>query len=620
MTLMMGFLIVAFALWGVQGYFSQSANNELASVNGEEISLNEYNNRLSQQRQTMLNRFGNSIDPSYFESAMFKRNLLESMINSRLLRQMAIDNDFVVTDTEIKSVIEAAPSFKNEQGQFDKQLYAAFLTQTNQSAAYLQQQIRQGLFDTAVNDTIETTAFVTAKEQQKMASLNNQTRDFDYVLLKPSDFIAQVQIDQQQIEQHYNENQNNYMTPEQVSVDYIRINADDIAKEIEVDDQQALQYFEDNKDTYQGSEQRQASHILINDGDDALVKITQLKNQLDNGAVFAELAKQNSQDPGSKDSGGDLGWVKSGEMVPEFDAELFKMEKGKISEPIKTEFGYHLIYLKDIKPAQEPVFEAVKADIIQALQAQQAETLFLDKVSELSSQVLDAEDNLDAVADQSGVAIQTTELFDRNSGQGIAENPAVREAAFSAIVKDELQNSDAINLSDTDIVFIHLNQVKEAELKPLEEVKQSIEDTLKNNQAAELAQQQADAIAAQINSQDKTLAQLAEAEKLTVVNAKQVKRSGSSYPYNLVKNVFSMDKPAQDKTITAVQQADGNELAVVTLTAVQDGKVDAQADLTAESAQLLRSLKANEQQLLIKALREASSIQINQELLEKGQL
>lgn len=619
MMLLMGFLIVAFALWGVQGYFSQSANSELASVNGEEISLGEYNDRLNQQRQSMLNRFGDSIDSSYFESTMFKRNLLESMINSKLLRQMAANTGFVVTDAEIKSVIQEAPSFKNEQGEFDKNLYAAFLTQTNQSAAYLQQQIKQGLFDTAVNDTIETTAFITVKERQKLASLNNQTRNFDYVLIKPNNFIEQVKLEPSETEQHYKENQGSYMTPEKVSIDYIRINADNIAKEIEIGDQEALQYFEDNKQAYQGSEQRQASHILINDAPDALEKITELKNQLNNGAIFAELAKENSQDPGSKDSGGDLGWVKSGDMVTEFNDELFEMDKGSISEPIKTEFGYHLIYLKDIKPPQEPIFEAVKQDIVQALQAQQAEVLFLDKVSELSSLVLDAEDNLDAVADQSGIELQTTELFDRNSGQGIAENPAVREVAFSTIVKDELQNSDAINLSDTDIVFIHLHQVKEAELKPLAEVKQSIEDTLKNNKAAELAQQQADTMAEQINQQGKTLAELAEAKQLPIVNAKQIKRTGSSHPYNLVKNVFSMDKPGREKTITAVQNSDGNELAVVTLTAVQDGIVDDQTDLTAESDQLLRNLKANEQQLLIKALRAASTIRVNQELLEKGQ-
>ena len=620
MTIVMGILIFAFALWGVTDYIAQSGNDKLATVNGETISFIDYNNQFNTYRQNMMSQFGEGFDPSYFDSPILKRNFLESMINRELIRQVARDNGYTVTPQEIRQTIEQAPAFKDENGQFDKSLYAAFLVQTNQSAQLLQMKIEEEQAGQALNDVFDTTSFVTPFEKENMAMLNQQTRDINYINIAQQKFLEQVEVSEEEIESHYNENSSQYMTEEQVSVNYIELDAEDVAAGIEISDADALEHFEKNKERFKKDEQRKAAHILINDGDDADATLKEIQDKLAAGEAFDELAKSYSQDPGSAESGGDLGWVSPGDMVQAFDEKLFSMQAGTVSEPVKTEFGYHLIQLNEIREAEIPVFEEVKADIIQELQATQSETVFLDKASVLSEQVLDAESGLESAADATGLPMQTTELFGRSGGQGIAANQEFINAAFSPIVKDELMNSDAINLSDTHVVFLHINEIKESELKPLAEVKDSIVTVLKNQKAEEQAKALADQLVEQFNHENKSLQELAEANGLELVTETAVPRSGSSLPFNLVKDLFELPRPAEGETTAEVLKGNASDVAVVELLAVNDVDVSQIENLDTEAAQLTRNVKNNELQLLIQALRENASITINEDLLNQTNL
>lgn len=616
MTVIIGLLILTIALWGVGDYFTQSNNDAVATVNGEKISLNEYNQQFASYRQNLMSQFGEGFDPSYFDSPMMKQNFLQSVINNELYKQAAVNNGYIVTESEIKQVIMEAPTFKDESDQFSPELYAAFLSQTNQSASVLEGKIADGLLATAVNDLVDTSTFTTPTEKKTISALNLQQRDFDYVLISPDLFLGDISITDEEIQLYYDENSDQYMTQEQVAVDYIELDAQKVASDINISEQDALKYFEDenNKQAYVKPEQRLASHILINVSNEAESKINDLKKQLDQGVDFATLAKEYSQDPGSADQGGDLGWVSPGDMVEAFDAALFSMQIGSISEPIETDFGWHLIQLNDIKESQLPLFEEVKEDIIQALQAQQAELLFLDKASELSALVLDAQDNLDQVAETVGLEKKTTELFTRSSGVGLASNEEFRAAAFSSLVKDELQNSDVINISDTHIVFIHINQVKEAILKPLEEVKVDIENVIKKEKAKEQAEAMAQDMLVELQESSQDMAILAENNELTVIEAIDVRRTGSEHPFQLVRNVFGTKKPKEGTIDYYVKPGNQSDVAVVALKAVKMANID-DADLTAEAAQLSRNIKNNEQQLLIQALREKAEIFINEDLL-----
>ncbi len=617
MTFIMGLLIVGLALWGVGDYFTQSSNDTVATVNGEIISYTDYNSQLANYRQNLMSQFGEGFDPSYFDSPQIRRGVLDSMINSELVRQVAHDNGFTVTADEIRQTIEEAPAFKDENGQFDKTLYAAFLSQTNQSAQLLQMKIAEEQAGQALNGMFDESSFVTPYESQKMVQLNKQTRDVEYITITPAKFSEGIEVTDEEIEAYYQDNSDRYMTEEMVSVNYIELEASALAESLEVTEEDALTYYEDNKQRFERPEQRKAAHILVNAGDDAEQTLQEIQDKLQAGEDFAELAKTYSQDPGSGSAGGDLGWVSPGDMVEEFDAALFAMDVNTVTEPVETQFGFHLIQLNEIKAGEVPLYEEVKADIIQELQAVDSEGLFLEKASELSELVLDAQSGLEGAAEASGYEMKTTELFARSGGAGIASNQPFTQAAFSPTVKDELLNSDVVNITDTHVAFLHLNELKAAELKPLEEVKETIVAAIKNEKAVAAAKALADTIAAEASAADVVLADVAQAHELEALTAEKVGRTGSSLPFNLVKNIFDLGRPAAGEVTTHVVDGNGNEVVVLRLLAVNEGDVSEDTDLATETAQLSRNVRNNEQLLLIQALRESASITINEDLLNQ---
>ncbi|VAW44010.1 hypothetical protein MNBD_GAMMA02-557 [hydrothermal vent metagenome] len=618
MTIVMILLIAAFALWGVGDYISQSGNDSLATVNGVTISNTEYVNQFASYRQNMISQFGEGFDPSYFDSPILRRNYLESMINSELVRQVAIDNGFTVTAEEIRQTLEEAPAFKDENGQFDKTLYAAFLSQTNQSAIMLQMKIAQEQAGQALNGIFDQSSFVTPFEAKQMALLNKQTRDIEYLTISPDKFIEGVEVTDAEIDSYYNDNSAQYMTEEMVSVMYIELKAEDVAGSIEIAEADALEYYESNRSAYGLPEQRKTAHILVNEGDDAEQLLQEIQDKLAAGEDFAELSKTYSQDLGSASSGGDLGWVSPDDMVEEFNDTLFAMDVNTVSEPVKTQFGYHIIQLNEIKESNAPIYEAVKADIIQALQAKEAETLFLDKVSALAEESLDAQSGLEQVAESNGYELKTTEFFPRTGGLDLAANQGFIQAAYSENVKENLLNSDIINISDTHVVFLHLNEVKTADLKPLSDVKESIVTALSNLKANEVAKTLADSVVESVNSADQDLATAAVTNELELLTADAVARTGSSLPFNLAKSVFELSRPTDGADAVHLLEGNGADLVVLKLLAVNVADLEAIEDISVESVQLSRNIKSNEQQLLIKALRQAADVTINEDLLNQA--
>ena len=617
MTIVMGILILAFALWGVGDYFSQSSSDSLAKVNGETITYSDYSNQFATYRQNMLSQFGDQLQPDFFDSPMMRRNFLESMINSELYRQAAIKNGYTVTAEQIRSILSEVEIFQNADGQFDRELYAGYLAQTNQSAQSLQARIINEEAGQAVNKLFDDTAFMTQTEAKNIAVLRNQTRDFDYFLIESNQFSDEVTVTEDEIKDYYDSNSDQFMTEEMVKVDYIELDAEQVASQINVTDQDALADYESNKQRFEKSAQRKAAHILINDDGQAQATLTIIQDKLDQGEAFADLAKEYSQDPGSADQGGDLGLVSPGDMVEEFDKALFSMQEGQISEPVKTQFGYHIIELEEIQAAHVPPFEEVKADIVQQLQAEQAQTLFLDKANELSGLVLDAQSGLSEPAAATDLTVETTEFFPRSGGEGLAANPEFVKMAYSPLVKEDLLNSDVINLSDTHIAFMHMNLVKPAELKPLDEVTETIKSRLVNEKTAEMAQQLAEQVNNKAQQEDTDLNNLADEFELSLVAARDVKRTGSNHPVSVVNAVFGLLSPEKTGDTIHVVKGNNQDVAVVQILAVKSPDESSIAQLDQEAAQLERNIKTNETQLLLEALRQSAKISINEELLNQ---
>ena len=337
-----------------------------------------------------------------------------------------------------------------------------------------------------MQSAIANTAFVTKKEVNALAELNEQTRDISVLTFNAVDFSSDASVTAEEIKQYYEANTQRFMLPEKVKVDYVEITSESLSENIEVSEAKITKMYDDYLASVSGREERQASHILISASDDkaaALIKIESLKQEIEQGADFSEVASQHSQDPGSASQGGDLGWIALGEMVKPFEQALFDMKKGAVSEIVESQFGYHLIKLNDIRSETVVPLAVKRYEFEEELKNDAVASMFYDQSEHLASKAYENPDSLGAVVDALALKAQTTDFFTRGEGKGIAANKKVREIAFSPLVLGQGSNSDVIEISPTHVIVLRINEHVPAAPIPLEGVSSKIESLLKTQAA-----------------------------------------------------------------------------------------------------------------------------------------
>jgi len=401
------------------------------------------------------------------------------------------------------------------------------------------------------------------------------------------------------------------MTSEQVKIDYLELNLDSIKALIEVDEELVRDRYQQAADSYTASEIRTASHILltVEEGasNESIEQVRQrlldLRAQVIETDDFAGVAREFSQDPGSSADGGNLGELESGVMVQPFEDALFQMQVGELSEPVRTAFGWHLIKLDALRGGETRAFEEVRFEIEDEIKSEMAENQIFDIVENLSNIAYEQSDSLLPAADQLGLELMTSEWFDRNSGVGIAIEPRIRDISFSNEVLREGINSEAIELADNRIVFLHLNDYRPAEQMPLDEVRQVVVRELKRQKARDDSIQLGNG-ALEILKNGGDLDQIAADWGLEVVDRGFVKRDSPELDGDLLRLIFSMSKPATGLEFEGLAQGNG-DYSLVELSGVvsNDWEVDVERieALTTASA-------AIEYQSVLKALTSSADV------------
>jgi peptidyl-prolyl cis-trans isomerase D len=340
-------------------------------------------------------------------------------------------------------------------------------------------------------------------------------------------------------------------------------------------------------------EERRASHILISFGADksaSKAKAQALYDKIKQGADFAELAKQNSDDPGSKTKGGDLGWVKHGTLTPKFEEALFELQQGEVSEPVETEFGWHLIKLTELKPAKTAAFEDadVQKQLLDIYRQKDASQRFADESQQLEQLSFENPNSLDAAAKALNLTPKTSDWFTRSGGAGIAANPAVIAAAFSREVAQDGENSKPIALDSTHLVVIRKGEYEAPRTLELKEVSDRIRDELKTKAAKAKADADADALVAAVTG-GQSLAAAAKAKNLDVVAPAPAKRDAKDVDKALLDALFKMPHPTGDQPNARKLVLDNGDVAVLALQSVTDDgtpPTPGTADFQRDSVQL----------------------------------
>ncbi|MCW8888081.1 MAG: SurA N-terminal domain-containing protein [Gammaproteobacteria bacterium] len=605
-----GLIIIPFALWGLNQYVGGGGEIAAAEVNGQEISQRLLQETYYRQRQRLQQMFGDQLPEELFSESSMKKQLLQQLIEDEVILQSGFSSKMRVGNDQLVATIHSIDAFK-ESGQFSNELYERVLRTQGMQPGGFEARLRRDLMLQQYRGGIEGSEFTTPVEKKMVADLNQQQRQIEYVTVPVSNFSLSASVTSDEIQSYYEQNQTKYRTPEMVKVSYVELKQDAIASEIEVEESVQKERYDAQILNYKTPEERRARHILIMDDDDAKAKqeADAVLARVNAGESFEELAKELSKDPGSASQGGDLGFFGLGLMDKAFEDAAYQLQIGEVSPVIKSEFGYHIIKLEEIRGGVTKSFAEVKDQILAEIQQEHAEKGFYDQAELLANYTYEQPDTLQVAAEQLNLSIQQTPLFGRNGGTGIAKNQKFYQAAFSEDVLQRGNNSEVIELSKTHFVVLRLDEHQPEATQPLDSVKGVIEKQLLKDKAEESAQLYAKSLIDNISAGEKPEV-LAKSEKLSW-SANTVTRDSKDVDRAIVSASFKMSHPQSGElTKELVKLANGDQVIVV-LNAIispdsEKAKVDEKDEKTLRKGYASASYSA-----IVNQLRNSSDITVN---------
>jgi len=497
-----GLITIPFALWGVNSYITGPSDIVVATVNGQPIQQAEYQQAVKQYRDRMRTALKDKFDPTVFDSVEIKRNVLDSLIDKKLLVSVGQGSGQRVSDMTLLSIIHATAAFQKD-GTFDSERYALMLARVGLTPEQYESELRIDSIVQEFTANVQGATLAATYASGNLLRLEKQTREIAYGVIPALSVLDKVVITDEQVQAYYAINASNYSAPERLDVNYIKLSLDSLMSDISISEAEIKSYYFNNKDQFVGPEQLKISHILIEgDDSDATATIENIQTRLQQGQTFSALATELSQDVGSAKQGGDLGFVQRGVMDAAFEDAAYALQSvGDISDIVTTEFGQHLIMLTAIKKPEGKSFEEAKTDVESFLIRQKAETLFYEKAELLADLSYENPDNLEIAAEDLNLEIKTSVEFQRERNTvGIATNPKVVAAAFSEDVLMNDLNSAVIELTKSDLLVLHKNKHTEASQLGFDSVAPAIKEQLRFENAARIAKNQGEKLLGKLKS------------------------------------------------------------------------------------------------------------------------
>ncbi len=621
--IVLGLITIIFGgFFGIQSYMNPQSETYVAKVDKTEVTQDQFRDAWNRYRAQMQQQMGPMFDATTFDTPQQKRRMLDSLVDQQLLANVNDSLHIMVPKTRVDEVIRNEPAFQVD-GKFDADRARMLLNANGRSATGYRAEIEKSIADRILPAALAQSIVIPSANVDTYLRLRDQTRDFSYIKLdKPA--ADDIKIADADIESYFKAHTAEFMTPEKVSLQYVELDAAQMSVNITPDEAALKQRYEDQKARFTEEEQRLASHILVkvekNAGPDAqkaaLEKAKAIAAEAKSGKDFAALAKEKSDDLGSKGQGGDLGWLAKGVTDPAFETALFAMKKSDISDPVLSPEGYHIIDLRDVRAGAVKPFEEVKAELAK----QYLETERERRYSDISGRLTDAiykDPSLEAAAKALDLPLQKTALFPRTGGIGITSDPKVIKAAFSNTVLSEGGTSDPIELSPNHIVLVHLDQHEQSVPKTLDAVREDIRKKLVENEVAKRAKEQADTLFARLQKGE-NIDQIAGVVKAKVEQQKDIGRNATNVDSKLVAEVFKLPRPADAKPVHAEVVLAGDAYALVALTAVKDAdtsKLDAKTREAARN-QIAQGYAGDVLHGFVEALRKDAEVKLAEDRLQ----
>lgn len=561
--------IIPLILFGVEQLFVGSVGGtEVATVNGEAINRTEFQRELALEKQRLQQRFELQPNSPQLEDSALSGPVLQRMVQREALYQAALDGGMGASREELWKQIASIEAFQVD-GKFDRELFKERISYMYTPATFLEASEKDFVLG-HLNTGVSASGFVTESELQLLAAITQQKRTF-YTIEIPKQQAEKVTVSDAEVEAFYQANSAQFTEPEKVSVEYVQVSLDQLAEKAEVSDADIQNIYQQEIAGFKADPRYTVAHILVEKKDKQDNVVAEISKKLAAGSDFASLAKQYSDDLGSKESGGNLGVMIEEAYPAEFVAATKDLAVGEVSEPVVTDAGTHFIKLLEKTNVEPPSFEERKSAIADQLAREIAQEDYLKSIALLDEKTFGA-DSLSYAADALGVEMRTSEFFTRQGGSGIAADQQIVAAAFGDDVLVDGHNSKVIELPDSSAVVLRVKDHQPQQIKPLAEVRPQIEQRLTDQKiAAELAVKAAEVVA-KINagsSAEEVAKEAGFAFKL------HEKASRTSFEINnaVLQKAFSMARPAgSDPVLDQVQLPMGG-VTVVGLTAVESGSL-----------------------------------------------
>lgn len=554
MFIAMIFIIPSFVVTGIYSYNRMSdSENDLATVGDTSITMMDFDNAKRQYLDNFRRQMGQSFKPNMLDTAEARASILAALISDRAISLEIASEYMNVGEADAINLVKQAPAFQRD-GKFSTEAYQQFLNSMGKSDEQFVLELRRDLTRQMLLSAVSQTTQASNTVAQRIHDLLTEERTIRTFEIKPTAFLKSVSVTDAEAQSYYDQNKSLFAVPESVDIEYVVLSPESY-KNIKASEDDIKTFYEQNLQRFSTPEERRASHILIavnNEKTDADAKkeADEIYKQLQaDPSKFAQLAKSKSADPGSARQGGDLGFFQKGMMVPEFDNAVFSGKKGDLVAPVKTQFGYHIIKVVDVKAAQAKPLKEVRGEIEALYQQQAAIRAFAEDAENFSNMVYEQSESLQPVAERFGLKIQTVKNVTRDFEDPLI-NPNVIEALYGFDVLEDKRNSNAIEVASNTLLSARVTAHHKQTVKTFDEVKGDIVATLKNQKATEAARAQGSADIAKLL--DKKSASAKFGDK-TVISRE---RPGA-YAYEVVTAAL---RPEANKlpTYTGVQTQDGS--------------------------------------------------------------
>lgn len=565
-----GLIIIVFALFGMGSITTFLAPvPKVATVNGEDITQQEMEMQVERSRRVMLSQ---NPDPSAIDEDQLRADVMNSLIDRKLLTVAANDLGLAFGNERLDAEIVNTEVFQID-GVYSPDQFQLVLNSAGFTPTGYREEMRKDKMLGQLGTALQNTAFMTRPEAKRATSLSQQTRDVAYLRVEVENLLSDVTVNEDEVVVFYQNNPGLFMTEETVDIGYIEIKRDDLLDDVDVSDEALQAFFADTRAIYAEPERRRLAHILIEVTDEqpeaeAKAEIDGLYQQIVDGADFSEIAKEFSDDPGSAELGGDLGFTDPGTFVDEFEEVGYALNLNQMSQPVQTEFGFHIIKLIDLEAAKEPVFEEVRAEVEEAFREVGAEEMFVDLSSKLSEISFEASD-LEEPSQELGLELKTTGRVTRDVSEGIAANDVVMNAAFGPDVLLDGNNSTLLEITPNHHLVIRVNEYQPSVLKTLDIVREEVAETLRREKAEALALEQAESMVAML--EDGSITRFVADQfglEWTVVS--EASRSDREIDAEINRKAFSLARPADGNKAVGYVALSNGDTAVVSVTNVQN--------------------------------------------------